>query len=358
MSETVNNQVVHVKTTHNEYDVTIGRNLHYGRMLSDIIGKRTVMLVSDDTVFALYGEKSVSELRECGFDVFHFVFPHGETSKNMDTVSALLEYSVDCGLTRKDIFAALGGGVVGDLTGFVAAIYQRGVDFVQFPTTLLAAIDSSVGGKTAVDLSNDKNLVGYFPPPIGVFCDLDTFETLPDEVFNDGMAEAIKYGMIYDASLMSGFENACFDTVEMVRRCVEIKAIVVEEDEYELGIRKILNFGHTVGHAIETKSRFTIGHGSAVGIGMVMVTKAYEDKMGINTEAETSMTQRLIKALTNFELPISTEYPASELAALAKADKKREGSAINAVLPVEIGKVQIKKMTMDEWIDFLSGGTK
>lgn len=353
MSGMENNLKVHVKTTNNEYNVIIGENLHYGKLLSDCVSPRTVMLVSDDTVFALYGEKAIKELEECGFQVFHFAFPHGEKSKTMDTVTAVLEYAVDCGLTRKDMFAALGGGVVGDLTGFAAAIYQRGVPFVQFPTTLLAAIDSSVGGKTAVDLPNGKNLVGSFHQPVGVFCDIKTFDTLPEEVFDDGMAEAVKYGMIWDAELMQQFEDMSFDLASMVQRCVEIKAEVVGTDEFELGLRKILNFGHTVGHAIETLSQFSVGHGSAVAIGMVIVTRAQEEKYGIDTSKPESMTQHVIKALKNYNLPISCEYGCEEIANLAKADKKREGKEINVIVPKQIGKVDILKMTMDEWKEFL-----
>ena len=338
---------VRVKASTKQYDVTVGQNLDYGRLLSELHKPCRLMLVSDDTVDGLYGDSATASFQKAGFEVSRFVFPHGEKSKNLGVSEELLIRLVEEGITKTDLLVALGGGVVGDLTGFVASVFLRGMDFLQLPTTLLAAGDSSVGGKTAVDLINGKNMVGAFHQPIGVFCDTATFATLPEETYAEGMAEYIKYGMIYDADLFSAMERHGISDEDLVIRCVEIKAEVVEKDEFDKGPRHILNFGHTMGHSIETRSGYTIGHGQGVAIGMATVSAAFLDEESF---------QRLIRVLKEYHLPIATHYDGKELAELALADKKRHGDHIRVVLPAKVGEVFLKDVTVGEWEEILLKG--
>jgi len=338
---------VHVSASTKEYDVTVGREIDYGSLLKEVHAPCKVMLVSDDTVFLLYGEKTVKSLEKEGFEVFTFVFTHGEKSKNLQTAEALMVEMIDKGITKTDLLAALGGGVVGDLTGFCAGVFLRGMEFVQFPTSLLAAVDSSVGGKTAVDLPNGKNMVGAFHQPIAVFCDVATFETLPPETYSDGMAEVIKYGIIYDSDFFGQIERREISDEDLVYRCVEIKAEVVKADEFDKGPRHILNFGHTLGHAIETLSGYTVGHGSGVAAGMAVVCAAVLPK---------EEKERVIHVIESYKLPIWKEYEISDLAGQAKADKKRHGDLIRVVLPETIGKVYLKDVTIAEWEEIIRQG--
>ncbi len=320
------------------YEVQIEKGLltRAGACLSELLPPpRTVMVVSDDTVFALWGEKLTHSLREAGYTVKEFVIPHGEASKTPETLLALWSALATEGLTRTDCLAALGGGVVGDIVGFAAATYLRGIPFVQFPTTLLAMVDSSVGGKTAVDLPAGKNLVGAFNQPFGVFCDTDALSTLPYDIFADGCAEVIKYGYINDPALLEMLENDfSADPDEVIARCVADKRDVVEADERDTGVRQLLNLGHTAGHAVEHCSNFEISHGSAVAIGMLLMTRAAV-KSGICDPAVLSHMERL---LTAYGLPTACPFGAAELAAVAMGDKKRAGKKITLVLPQTLGK--------------------
>ncbi len=291
---------------------------------------RTVMVVSDDTVFALWGERLIGSLTEAGYTVKEFVIPHGEASKTPETLLALWNALASEGLTRGDCLAALGGGVVGDIVGFAAATYLRGISFVQFPTTLLAMVDSSVGGKTAVDLPAGKNLVGAFHQPVGVFCDTDTLSTLPDAILADGCAEVIKYGYIGDPTLLKMLEkDFSADPDEVIARCVADKRDVVERDERDTGLRQLLNLGHTAGHAVEHCSNFEISHGSAVAIGMLLMTRAAV-KSGI---CDPAVLPHMEKMLTAYRLPTACPFDACDLAAVAMGDKKRSGKKITLVLP-------------------------
>ena len=340
---------VHVSASTKEYDVTVGREIDYGKTLLEIHPACKLMVVSDDTVWSLYGEKTIRSFEDAGFETVSFVFPHGEKSKNLSVAQELMVKMIDEGITKSDLLIALGGGVVGDLTGMVAGVFLRGMDFVQLPTTLLAAIDSSVGGKTAVDLPNGKNMAGTFHQPIGVFCDIDSFRTLPKETYAEGMAEAIKYGMIYDADLFGQIENRTISDEDLVLRCVEIKAEVVAMDEFDKGPRHILNFGHSLGHAVETLSEYTIGHGQGVAMGMACVSGATLNDLDL---------QRVLNVLKDYNLPTRSDLDPDALSVQAKADKKRHGDHIRVVLPVEIGKVEIKDITFDEWNNIVKNGTK
>ena len=257
-------------------------------------------------------------------------------------------------LTRTDLIVALGGGVVGDLAGFAAACYLRGIRFIQVPTTLLAAVDSSVGGKTAIDLDAGKNLAGAFWQPSLVLCDTDTLSTLPEEIFRDGCAEVIKYAVLYDPELIqqlleSGLD---FDRESVITRCVQWKRDVVMEDEFDTGARMKLNLGHTFGHGVEAKSHFSVSHGKAVAIGMAMVGRA-SAKSGICSE-ETS--HRIQKILQLFGLPVSTEYTAEELYTYTLSDKKRSGGSLTLIVPKEIGHCEGISVPVDQLPSFIEAG--
>lgn len=340
------------------YDVQIGSGLlaNAGASLSTLLPPpRTVMIVSDDTVFSLWGKTLQDSLLSAGYTVKTFVFPHGEASKNEQTLLSLWHALASEGLTRTDCLAALGGGVVGDMTGFAAATYLRGIPFVQFPTTLLAMVDSSVGGKTGIDLPEGKNLVGAFNQPIGVFCDTDTLSTLPPEILADGCAEVIKYGYIGDTTLLSMLEKDFrTDPEAVIARCVADKRDVVEADERDTGKRQLLNLGHTAGHAVEACSNFGISHGSAVAIGMVIMTRAAV-AMGLCQE---DTLPHVIDMLGRYNLPTTCPFGASELAAVAMKDKKRAGCRITLVLPVRVGESVLHPIPVEDLEAFLAHGTE
>lgn len=323
------------------YTVQVGRGLlaGCGQAVAAVHAPCTAAILTDDTVDGLYAAPVQASLQEADFTVCKYVFPHGEASKTMDTAVDMVNFLAQQHLTRTDLVIALGGGVVGDLAGFAAAIYLRGIDFVQIPTTFLAAIDSSVGGKTAVDLAAGKNLAGAFHQPVLVLCDVDTLDTLPEAYFADGIAEAIKTGVLFDPDLFSKMESGAFrqDLEAVIARCVELKGQVVAQDEFDNGERQKLNFGHTFGHAIEKCSQMTITHGHAVSMGMVIVTRASE-AMGIT---KTPFLGRLTAALTKNGLPVTCPYGAKELCAAAGSDKKRRGQKLSLVVPIAIGNCQL-----------------
>ena len=338
------------------YEVQIKKGLfaRAGACLSKLLPPpRTVTLVSDDTVFALWGERLIASLKEAGYTVKEFVIPHGERSKTPETLFALWDALAKEGLTRTDCLAALGGGVVGDIVGFAAATYLRGIPFVQFPTTLLAMVDSSVGGKTAVDLPAGKNLVGAFHQPVGVFCDTDALSTLPSEIFADGCAEVIKYGYISDPTLLKMLEkDFSADPDEVIARCVADKRDVVEADERDTGVRQLLNLGHTAGHAVEHCSNFNISHGSAVAIGMMLMTRAATNS-GI---CDPAVLPHMEKLLSAYHLPTACPYSAKELAAVAMGDKKRNGKRITLVLPRALGESILYPIDANELEAFFAKG--
>lgn len=343
--------IVPVKASTN-YNIVIGRQLLSvsGEYLRKVTTGDTVMLVCGDIVAELYAPTVRASLERVGYRVAQFVYPHGEQSKTPATYFALLNALAEEGMTRSDTIVALGGGVTGDLAGLAAATYQRGIAYVQMPTTLLAAVDSSVGGKTAIDLPAGKNLVGAFYQPKLVLCDLDTLNTLPDEIFTEGCAEAIKYGVIWDEHLFTRLGDGIKANPEqVVAQCVTIKAEIVAKDEFDTGLRGILNFGHTVGHAVEKCSNFTVSHGNAVSIGMVLVTKAAA-KHGICTEA---VFERVLSLVQQYGLPTKTSASPDALLQAMYADKKRAGQTISLIVPTAVGKCEIRKMTMTDMESFL-----
>ena len=343
-------------TASKEYNVHIGSGFldNVGKMLTKIKKPCRAVIVSDDTVFSIYGERVKKSLADNGYSVCEFVFPHGEESKSLENFGKIQEFCAENSITRTDLFVALGGGVTGDLTGFAASAYLRGVDFVQIPTTVLSMVDSSVGGKTAVNLKAGKNLCGAFYQPIAVYADCETLSTLPPETFNEGCAEIIKYGMILDGEFLTFLKNNSIrENIEyVIKRCVEIKRDVVYRDEFENGERKLLNFGHTIGHAIEKCSHLSISHGNAVAIGMVIATRgAY--KMGLTPE---NFTEMLIEILKANGLPTACEFTAEELYKISLSDKKRSLDTISLIIPEKYGLCKIEKISVDNLKEFIEAG--
>ena len=314
---------------------------------------RRALVLTDDRVAALYLDRVEASLRDSGFETDSFVIPEGEASKNPQVLIQVLEYMAQRRFTRKDIIVALGGGVVGDLGGFAASVYLRGIEFAQIPTTLLAAVDSSVGGKTAVDLAAGKNLMGAFWQPSVVLCDPQTLDTLDAHVFADGFAEVIKYGVINDRAFFESLGDGVRDKIEdIIAACVMNKAQIVEGDEFDRGQRQLLNLGHTVGHAIEICSDFKISHGHAVAVGMVIAMRGAVS-MGICPEEDL---RALIHTLEDAGLDTECGFSAEELCAVATADKKRMGESITLVLPYGLGDCRLYELKIGELRRFIEKG--
>lgn len=337
------------------YDIIISAGLlnSAGKLIRSAAGGSKCAIVTDDIVDRLYAGTLEKSLAEAGYEVFRFVFPNGEGSKNAENYLKILDFLAENGFTRRDLVAALGGGVVGDLAGFAAATYMRGTRLVQIPTTLLAAVDSSVGGKTGIDLKAGKNLAGAFYQPDLVLCDYSTLKTLKDEVFRSGCAEVIKYGVISDAALFEKLKEPINERLEeIIARCVEIKRDVVMADELEGGLRQILNFGHTFGHAIELLSGYKTPHGEAVAIGMAMMARACA-RLGICSADTAGEIERLIK---RYRLPTETQFSAEDIYRAALSDKKMGGDTITLVVPREIGSCELRKTGLEELREFISLG--
>ena len=339
-----------------QYDVIIGSGIlsTLGSHLKALTKADKICIVSDSNVFPLYGSATANSLTECGYQVDSFVFPAGEESKNGTTYLELLNFLAQNQLTRNDCIVALGGGVVGDLSGFAAATYLRGITYVQVPTTLLAAVDSSVGGKTAIDLPAGKNLCGAFYQPSLVLCDVDTLNTLPADIFRDGCAEVVKHGVLFDAALFNYLTEAGlhFDRQKVISRCVELKRDVVVQDEFESGLRMKLNLGHTIGHGVEKHSNFTISHGSAVSIGMAIVARAAA-KAGL---CSAKTVDDILYVLLNLGLPTGTTFDAQMLFNAALSDKKRSGGTVNLIIPRAIGQCDIVPTPVSELKSFIEAG--
>ncbi len=331
-----------------EYDVVISKGIldSLGERCVSLFGKSRAVIVTDSNVAPLWLGKAKSSLEEAGIGTVEFVFPAGEESKSISTLSALVEFMAENKLTRSDFAVALGGGVTGDMVGLASSLYLRGIEFVQVPTTLLASVDSSVGGKTAVNLTAGKNLMGAFYQPSLVLCDTDTLSTLPEEEFANGMAEVIKYGVIFDKELFDKVKSGDVksDMENIIARCVELKRDVVAKDEFDKGDRQLLNFGHTMAHSIEKCSSFEIPHGSAVAIGMVIAAKA-SAALGWSKE---DCTNAIIEANKNNSLPCECAYAPKDLADAALSDKKRTGGTINFVVPEVMGSCILKKIPVED----------
>ena len=327
-------QKVHIAAS-GSYDVWIGPGLlsQAGKYLRSLTPPCRAAVITDQTVQSLYGAAVTASLEAAGFFCSLWAFPQGEKSKTMGTLAQALEWLAEQGISRGDVIVALGGGVPGDLAGFAAAVYCRGMRFIQIPTTLLAAVDSSVGGKTAVNLQAGKNMAGAFHQPEIVLCDTDVLSALPPELIRDGSAEMLKYGLLTDEALFSSLADGTWRQrmEETVARCVAIKRDYVEQDERDRGLRQFLNLGHTFGHAAEKCAQFSITHGQGVGMGLMMAARA----AGMETAA-------LEKTLKRCGLSPLCPFSAQELAQAALSDKKRQGGSITLVLPERIGKCRLK----------------
>ncbi len=334
------------------YDVIIGEGLisKLPSLMNNANVSGKLAIITDKNVDKLYGDAVIRAL-SVNYECVKYVTEGGEESKSGAEFINILEFLAQNEFTRSDVIVALGGGVIGDLAGFVASCYLRGIKFVQIPTTLLAMVDSSVGGKTAINLKAGKNLAGAFCQPDLVVADISVLSTLSVDDFKCGMGEIIKYGMIFDSHLLDLLEKGMKDnSEEIISRCVDLKRIVVERDEKDHGDRQLLNFGHTLAHAIEKQTNFAIPHGQAVAIGMKIITDVAVNKGVCDKEAQVV----LDKLLTFYDLPNSIDISNSVLYKTTTIDKKRKGNSITVVLPESKGKAVLKKMMVDEWREFIT----
>ena len=341
------------------YDVLIERGLltKTGSLAAKAVCGRCAALISDDCVSALYGAVVERSLRSAGFSVFSFRFLQGETSKNVTTYFEILNFLAENGLRREDCIIALGGGVTGDLAGFAAATYLRGIAYLQIPTTLLAMVDSSVGGKTAIDLPAGKNLAGAFWQPALVLCDPDVLSTLPPAVFSCGCAEIAKYGVLLGEPFFSQLESGLLETdpVSVIAACVQAKRQYVQADEFDRDTRHLLNLGHTFGHALESASGYALSHGQAVACGLAMICRAAQ-AFGF---CDAALTERVIALLRKFSMPTETALSAQVLSEIVLRDKKRCADALTLIVPTALGRCVPLSVSLSEipaWL--LAGGAK
>ena len=331
------------------YNIHIGRGLlvGIGELVRPQLGNCRLAVLTDSNVDALYGCAMMQHLASAGYDACKYVIPAGEASKCADNLLAFLNFLAREQITRSDAVIAFGGGVVGDLGGLSSSLYLLGIKYIQVPTTLLAAVDSSVGGKTAIDIPAGKNLVGSFYQPSMVCCDTALMDTLPAEIYRDGCAEVIKYGMILDAALYDTLHTLPFDREAVVARCVEIKRDVVQQDEFDNGIRGLLNFGHTFGHAIEKLSKFGVSHGEAVAKGMVIAARI-APLCGLCNIAD-----ELSALLVEYGFDITCGYSACEIYDALLSDKKRRGGNISVVLPRAVGDCVLHTLPVEQLKELL-----
>lgn len=347
-------QTIHVQASR-PYDIVIGRGLldKAGSMARQVNSGARALIVSDSHVAPLYADRVLAGFREAGYAVSLFTFEAGEERKRLSTVQQVYARLAAENLTRGDLLVALGGGVTGDLTGFAAATWLRGIDFIQLPTSLLSQVDSSVGGKTGVDIPEGKNLVGAFWQPRLVAADIDTLSTLPPDFLADGMAEVIKAACIQDAAFFADLEKGDALSPEKaedtVRRAVDIKRRVVEADERESGQRKLLNFGHTLGHALEKHYNYRYSHGKAVGVGMMLVTRAAE-RAGLTP---TGTADRIAALFARYGLPSGDPVPPEAYLAHAALDKKRSADGLDLILLREIGQGFVHPLPLDRLAPFI-----
>ena len=347
---------IHV-TASRDYDVLVQPGLldDAGAQIAQVLGTgRTAAIVAGETVAGLYAERLTASLTRAGFHVVTFTYPGGEHCKTLATYAALLDFLAAHRLSRTDLIVALGGGVTGDLAGFAAATYQRGIPFVQVPTTLLAAVDSSVGGKTAVNLTSGKNQVGCFYQPSLVLCDPETLHTLPPEEYRNGCAEVIKYAVLRSETF---FDELCAAPVSaqvehVIATCVGMKRDLVAADEFDRGSRQLLNLGHSFGHAVEKCSDYAVPHGCGVAIGMAIIARAAA-KRGICTEDTCA---RILALLRQYGLPTETDFTCDALADAAHSDQKIADGKLHLVVPERIGRCRIETIPAADIRAWLADG--
>ena len=346
-------KTIEVKTSR-AYNVLLGKGLinNLSQLIEPICKGRKIGIITDDTVDAIYASAVAEKLKTNGYTVDKYVIPHGESSKNITTLSGILEYFASCHFTRKDIFISIGGGVIGDITGLAAALYMRGIQFIQVPTTLLSMVDASVGGKTAVDLAAGKNLIGAFWQPSMVVADTQIINDLPEDIFAEGMAEVIKSDLIANAGIVEMVKQGTVkeNIDQMVASCIEMKRDVVEQDEYETnGLRKVLNMGHTVAHAIEKLSHYNISHGIAVATGLVWEASV-ANHLGLCSEA---LVKEIREAVDAYQLYYNVPFTVETMVEAMKSDKKNDDSNIDFVFPLQYGKWEERKLPQQELVTIL-----
>lgn len=344
---------IHVNVS-KPYDVLIGKGIisELPEIIRPVCISNRVAIVTDDIVAGLYLESVEQSLKASGFETVSFIFPNGEQSKNIKTLSDILEFLAENHIRRNDTLIALGGGVPGDITGLAAAIYMRGISVIQVPTTLLSAVDSSVGGKTAIDLKNGKNLAGAFWQPSKVVCDVEIIERLPDVIFAEGMAEVIKCNVIKDLPILEWIEGDTLRThlEDVIYECVALKRDVVEQDEFDVkGIRNILNVGHTVAHAIEKLSGYTVSHGHAVGTGIV-VEAEIANHLGL---CEDEVVEALRTTVNRYDLMVGMPWSSERMVEAMKSDKKNRDAQIVFELPHTLGKCEEIKIEKGKLIPLI-----
>ncbi len=340
-----------------QYDIYVGENLiqQLDVLLNGITTSKRIAVITDDIVDALYSDIVIKQLENQEYEVYKFVFKNGEESKNKDTLFDILSFLADHHFNRKDSLIALGGGVVGDITGLAASLYMRGIKFIQIPTTLLSMVDASIGGKTAIDLEEGKNLVGSFYQPSLVICDIEIIKKLPKPIFTEGMGEVIKYNLIKDIGVFDAVLNNTLNQQleKIIIDCIEIKREIVEQDEFETKqIREVLNIGHTFAHGIEKLSNYRIQHGYAVAMGMI-----YETALSYKLNLCSLVFFKLLKnVIEKCGLYLNIEYSLEDLIEAMKLDKKNSGSsAITFVLVEKCGQYKRTQLAKEEIINLLRG---
>lgn len=356
-------RVTHINLGADSYDIyTDGGILkNAGEMIRRVYSGTKIAVLTDSNVNALYGEKLRAALESADYKPYILVMKPGEETKSMQSLQTVLSFLADNGFTRGDMLAAFGGGVIGDLGGFAAACYMRGIGYVQIPTTLLAQVDSSVGGKTAVNLPEGKNLVGAFWQPKTVIADTELLQTLDDRQFSSGMAEVIKYGCIFSKSFFDTLsENTARDgamkiMTEIISECCNFKRITVEHDEHDTGERMLLNFGHTFGHAVEKLGKYTkYTHGEGVAIGMVAAA-LYGEKTGVTPKGTA---EKIKKLCLEFNLPVNDKISPAAISPLVAIDKKSSGKKVGLILLDEIGKGKIYPTELSDFARVMEEGEK
>ena len=333
-----------------QYQVIIGKGIldDIYNLSKDFLGEK-VAVITDDLVDKLYSDRVISSLKSSGVKAFKFVIPNGEKSKNIDTLYQIVRFLAQNEFTRKDTIIALGGGVVGDISGFSASVYLSGINYIQVPTTLLAQIDSSVGGKTAIDIPEGKNLVGSFYQPSLVVVDINTLNSLDKAVYLDGMGEGVKYALL-DKKIFDIVSSKDFDLLDFVYACIKYKADIVEIDEFERRERKLLNLGHTIAHGIEILSEFNISHGKAVSMGLKIVCKTSFNRGLINQKEKDEILSMLDKIIGQNDCP----FELNEILKIALVDKKRKGDAITLVMMGGIGKPLLQEVKINQLTEYFS----
>lgn len=323
------------------YDIVIGEGIlnQCGKAVKNRFSTGRSVIVTDSKVASLYLDTVKQAYEEAGISYITFIFPEGESSKTPEILIELTEYMARRNICRGDFITALGGGVTGDLAGFAAAIYLRGIHYIQIPTTLLAAVDASVGGKTAVDLEAGKNLIGAFHQPALVWCDYETHKTMEPEAYADGIAEVVKCAVLKGEDFFSLLEQGdiAHNSEEMIAACVELKRRIIADDEYDTGKRQFLNLGHTIGNAIETHSRYSIPHGQAVAYGMVKIAEI----AAANGMAEFDCCDRIATLLKRYRLLTECPYSMNDLLPYIQKDKKMQQDTLHLIIPETIGRCRM-----------------